>query len=44
MKKLTKFAAWLVLLCCTLVTYAQDALPVIASLDRGIDAVDSLAL
>lgn len=44
MKTLTKFAIWYLLLCCTLLTYAQDALPVVASLDRSIETVDSLAL
>ena len=44
MKTLTKFAALFVLLCSSLSTIAQDALPVVASIDRSIETVDSLAL
>ncbi|MBO6255071.1 MAG: SGNH/GDSL hydrolase family protein [Bacteroidaceae bacterium] len=44
MKTLTKFAALFVLLCSSLSTTAQDALPVVASIDRSIETVDSLAL
>ena len=44
MKTLTKFAALFVLLCSALSTIAQDALPVVASIDRSIETVDSLAL